>query len=123
MISGELFRLADRHANWLNLRQQTVAENIAHANTPEYISKSVSGFDAAVSGRPAALDRTSAFHIQPRSNTQTAGGTHQILDDPNGSPVRIENEMMTALDVRKGFELNISIVKAFNRMILNAAKG
>jgi flagellar basal-body rod protein FlgB len=123
MLSGELFRLADRHASWLNVRQRTIAENVAHANTPEYISKSVSGFDAKVDGRPVSLNLTSEFHIRPNINADTAVASYKISEDSSGNPVQLENEMMTALDVRRSYELNTSIVKAFNRMILMAAKG
>ena len=123
MLTGELFKLADRHAHWLNVRQRTVAENVAHANTPNYVSKTVSAFDLASNGFQVSLSRTNKQHISPRTETAGGIGNIKISEDPGGQAVQLENEMMTALEVRRGYELNTSIVKAFNRMILSAAKG
>lgn len=122
MLTGELFRLADRQAQWLDVRQRVIAENIAHSNTPNHIAKSVSEFSEKSSGFRISLSQTNGLHLLPKSNSGN-GGNFKISEDPSGKPVQIENEMFSAIDVRRSYELNTSIVKAFNRMILSAAKG
>lgn len=123
MLTGELFRLADRHAHWLNVRQRTIAENVAHSNTPNHVSKTVSDFDAKVDGFRISLSQTNSSHVSPKGSAAAGDRSFKVSDDPDGNPVQLENEMMSALDVRRSYELNTSIVKAFNRMILSAAKG
>jgi flagellar basal-body rod protein FlgB len=123
MLSGDLFRLADRHAYWLNVRQRTIAENVAHSSTPDYVSKLVSAFDAGSESLQVAFARTNASHIRPNNRADAGGMAYKVTDDPGGGSVQLENEMINALDVRRSYELNTSIVKAFNRMILTAAKG
>lgn len=123
MLTGELFRSADRHAHWLNVRQRTIAENVAHSNTPAYASKTVSSFNAVSDRFQVSVARTDVQHIMPRNSVSGSEGSYKISENQSGNPVRLEDEMMAALDVRRSFELNASIVKAFNRMILSAAKG
>ena len=42
---------------------------------------------------------------------------------PSDNNVVLENELMDAGEVRRAFELNTGIVKAFNRMTLLVSKG
>lgn len=123
MLTGELFRLADKQAHWLNVRQRTIAENIAHANTPGFVTKVVSGLDTGGRDIPVRFALTHANHINPRGAGDANEAAYKVSDSPDGSAVRLENEMMSAMEVRRAHELNTSIVKAFNRMILSAAKG
>ena len=44
----QLFDLASRQAEWLTIRQQVVAGNIANANTPKFRAKDVTPFDAVL---------------------------------------------------------------------------
>lgn len=123
MLTGELFKLADRQAHWLNVRQRTIAENIAHANTPGFVTKTVSGFEAGLRETPVPFAVTHSNHINPRGAGDANEVAYKVADAPDGSPVRLENEMMSSMEVRRAHELNTSIVKAFNRMILATAKG
>jgi flagellar basal-body rod protein FlgB len=123
MLTGALFGLADRHAQWLNVRQRTIAENVAHSNTPAYVSKTVSDFAALSDRFQVSLAQTDNQHIAPRNSVSGNDVSIKISEEPGGNPVRLEDEMIAALDVRRSYELNTSIVKAFNRMILSAVKG
>ncbi|TGT72794.1 flagellar basal body protein, partial [Mesorhizobium sp. M8A.F.Ca.ET.161.01.1.1] len=44
----QLFELASRQAEWLSVRQEVVATNIANANTPKFPAKDVSPFEAVM---------------------------------------------------------------------------
>ncbi|MGB8818276.1 MAG: flagellar basal body rod protein FlgB [Rhizobiaceae bacterium] len=118
-----LFGLADRHGHWLTVRQQTVAENIAHINTPGYVAKQVGDFRSAMAMSAMTLAKTNARHIGPGSAGSTSDIVIQKKNNPDNAPVSLENELIQSLEVRRDFEINTSIVKAFNRMILSAAKG
>ncbi|RYF10860.1 MAG: hypothetical protein EOO77_20625, partial [Oxalobacteraceae bacterium] len=39
-----LFRLAEKRLNWVEQRQQVLAQNIANANTPNFKARDVSPF-------------------------------------------------------------------------------
>lgn len=122
MLTGALFGFADRHAHWLNVRQRTIAENVTHSNTPAYVSKTVSDFGLGSNRFQVSPTQSDNNHIMPRNNATARDPFIRILEDPSGNPVRLEDEMIAALDVRRSYELNTSIIKAFNRMILSAAK-
>lgn len=44
----QLFELASRQAEWLSVRQQVVATNIANANTPKFVAKDITPFSAVL---------------------------------------------------------------------------
>ncbi len=44
----QLFALASRQAEWLQVRQQVVTGNIANANTPKFHAKDVTPFQAVL---------------------------------------------------------------------------
>ena len=123
MQTGGLFGLADRHGHWLTVRQQTVAENIANINTPGYVAKMVGDFKSAMETGATTLVKTNDRHIGLGSTSSTSNMVVQKKNNPNNAPVSLEDELMQSLEVRRDFEINTSIVKAFNRMILSAAKG
>jgi flagellar basal-body rod protein FlgB len=41
---------------------------------------------------------------------------------PSGNSVQLEDELMKAADVRRAFELNTAIVKAFHQMMMQTTK-
>jgi flagellar basal-body rod protein FlgB len=41
---------------------------------------------------------------------------------PSGNDVTLEGELMKAGEIRRSFELNTAIVKAFHRMIMLSSK-
>ena len=44
----QLFALASRQAEWLSVRQEVVAGNIANASTPKYLAKDITPFSAVL---------------------------------------------------------------------------
>ena len=118
-----IFGLASQQANWLSVRQQTIAENISHANIPDYVAKDTEPFKALVAGKQSALARTDPRHMMP---SDTTGGVKRVdlkaPADGRDESVNVETELMKSIEVRNGYEMNTAIVKAFHRMILTAAK-
>ncbi len=55
-----IFSIASKHNRWLAVREQTVAQNIANANTPGYKSVDVEPFEAALE-LYASADGANAF--------------------------------------------------------------
>lgn len=121
-----LFDLAAQQARWLSVRQNAIAGNVANANTPGYRTNDIEPFERVLDRSRVAMSSTQAGHL-------TGGATeagfavraeepkHAVL--PSDNTVAIEDELMKAGEVRRSFELNTAIVKAFHRMIMQSTKG
>jgi len=121
-----LFDLASKQAEWLAVRQTAVAGNIANANTPGYLANDVEPFEKVLDRTAVTLASTQAGHL---GSVDANGGFAVKPIDYDGPPmpskntVVLENELMKAGEVRRSFELNTAIVKAFHTMMTMATKG
>lgn len=121
-----LFDLAGQQARWLAVRQTAVAGNIANVNTPGYHAVDTEPFSAVLDKTNVAMKATQPGHFGFSARAETVA---LRSDDqasalvPSNNSVELETEMMKAADVRRGFELNTAIVKAFHRMLIMATKG
>jgi flagellar basal-body rod protein FlgB len=121
-----LFELAAKQAQWLSVRQAAVAGNIANVNTPGYHALEVEPFEKILDGRRVAMHTTQVNHLTGGIGTEAVGVSEreeQAAILPSDNSVVLENELLDAGDVRRAFELNTAIVKAFHRMTLMASKG
>jgi flagellar basal-body rod protein FlgB len=120
-----LFDLATKQSQWLAVRQSAVASNIANANTPGYTANDVEPFEKVLDRAAVSLRATEAGHL---GGVATNAGFRIKPDEPNGvvlpskNTVVVENELMKAGEVRRAFELNTAIVKAFHSMMMMAVK-
>ncbi len=120
-----LFNLATRQSQWLSVRQSSVAGNIANANTPGYTATDVDPFEKVLDRTAVRLTATqtghlggaseAAFSVKPQEPTGPAM--------PSKNTVVMENELMKAGEIRRSFELNTAIVKAFHTMFMTTVKG
>ena len=125
MDAVNLFKLASTQAKWLSLRQTTVANNIANANSQGYRAVNVEPFEAAVSNEAVRLAATDSVHF---GNQQDNGGFRVLDEEPaglttSGKSVSMEDELVKSSEIRHAYEMNTAIVSAFHRMILMTAKG
>ncbi len=116
-----LFDLASQQARWLSVRQTAVAGNIANVNTPGYVAQEVEPFERVLDSTRVAVRTTHPSHISLGA-TKDAFVVRAVDEGkpttPSGNTVGMENELMKAGEVRRSFELNTAIVKAFHRMTL-----
>jgi len=121
-----LFDLASRQAQWLAVRQATVAGNISNANTPGFKALDVEPFTSVLDKTQLAMAATSSGHIATdgshiRSTKVKATDSWDTMH--SGNSVSIEQEMVKAGTINREHELNTSIVRVFHRMVLASAKG
>ena len=120
-----LFELASSQARWLELRQSTIAANVANANTPGYKARDVEPFNKVLDATPVRLATTSPAHLQ-LSATETDTRTNAKKDSwdvvHSGNSVSLEQEMIKGGDVNRDYSLNTAIVRSFHRMLLAGAK-
>ena len=120
-----LFELASSQARWLELRQSTIASNVANANTPGYKARDVEPFNKVLDAMPVRLAVTSPSHIQ-LSPSETDTRTNAKKDSwevvHSGNSVSVEQEMIKGGDVNREYSMNTAIVHSFHRMLLSSAK-
>ncbi|RVN11092.1 flagellar basal body rod protein FlgB [Sinorhizobium meliloti] len=117
----QLFELASRQAQWLTVRQNVVAGNIANANTPHYRAKDVQPFESVLQNTGIQMAATHRAHF-----TESPEAAHvtevSALDDvalqQSGNTVALEEELMKTGAIKRDYELNAGLVKSFHRMIL-----
>ena len=120
MSTLPVFALASQQAKWLSVRQAAIANNIANISTPGYRATDVKPFDQVLEATIPGLQVTDARHFSSESQDLLTASNEMTT---SGSTVNIETEVMKASEVRRDFELNTAIVKAFHRMIMATTKG
>jgi len=120
-----LFELASSQARWLELRQSTIATNVANANTPGFKARDVEPFNKVLDAMPVRLATTSPTHMQ-LSATETDTRATAKKDSwevvHSGNSVSLEQEMLKAGDINRDYSLNTAIVKSFHRMFMTSMK-
>ena len=121
-----LFQLAAKQAEWLSVRQSAIAGNIANANTPGYHAREVEPFSKVLDARRVSMQATQVSHMSGGFGAE-AIAVHERDEGPQVLPsdnsVVLEDELMSAGEVHRAFELNTAIVKAFNHMMGLVTKG
>lgn len=121
-----LFEVANRQAEWLSVRQSTIAGNIANVNTPGYRARDVEAFNQVLEQTRLSMAATNPGHLEINASGIAATVTHDDeATDKNhsGNTVNLEAEMVKSGEINREFSLNTSIVKAFHRMLLTSVKG
>lgn len=125
-MANDIFGLAARQASWLLARQQVIAQNVANANTPGYKAADLKPFDASLETASLQLAVTSPAHL----GSGDAPELSQASSSPDnaevyysGNDISQEQEMGKAGAIARTYALNTALVKAFNGMVLQAARG
>jgi flagellar basal-body rod protein FlgB len=121
-----LFDLASRQSQWLAVRQSAIAGNVANANTPGYTANDVEPFEKVLERTSVSLRATQEGHLGFGATNAGFTAKPQEFDGvvlPSKNTVVMESELMKAGEVRRSFELNTAIVKAFHSMLMTVSKG
>jgi flagellar basal-body rod protein FlgB len=120
-----LFDLAFQRAEWLSVRQATVAENVVNANTPNFRARDVEPFEMTLDKTALSMAATKPGHISLASAPvrADAGGQRSFDITSHGNDVSLEKELIKAGEVSRDYALNVSIVKSFHRMWMASVKG
>ena len=108
-----ILNLASALSAHASARQEVIAENVAHADTPGYRARDVADFASLLDSGPAFSARmTRPGHIpfgadphgfEPREDAAFGAET------PNGNSVSLEDQMMRAAEVRQEHELALGV--------------
>lgn len=117
----QFFELASRQAQWLTARQGVIAGNVANANTPDFRAKDVTPFQAVLENANLSMARTHPGHMIDNRVDELG---IRVETDPDaqvlvsGNSVELADQLMKEGEIKRDYELNTGLVKAFNRMIL-----
>ena len=121
-----IFSVASDHNRWLGVRQSTVAQNIANANTPGYKAVDVEPFESTLASTRLEMTRTRTEHMTPASAAPGETGTREAASWQivhSGNSVSLEQQLMKSSEISGAYSLNTSAVKAFHRMLIAASRG
>ncbi|HUN50350.1 MAG TPA: flagellar basal body rod protein FlgB [Candidatus Sulfotelmatobacter sp.] len=126
-----IFAALKRQMDWLNQRQQVIAQNIANADTPGYVPhdlqrpsfKDLMGAqDGAGAGGTLQPTMTSPLHLSLKQNaafTESAEAK-PAEEAPSGNAVKIEDELVKLADAQIEFSTATSLYKKHVSLILTA---
>lgn len=118
--------LAAGQASWLLARESLVAQNVANANTPGYRAADLKPFEASLQEASLQLAKTSPGHISIADGAPAPAPGDASLEKSetylSGNDVSLEREMIKGGEISRAYSLNAAVTKAFNGMILQAAK-
>ncbi|MBV2185463.1 MAG: flagellar basal body rod protein FlgB [Rhizobium sp.] len=125
----QLFELAARQADWLSVRQEVVASNIANANTPKYLAKDITPFSAVLDTTTTVqMARTNPNHmaLSDLSDDNIEVKESELNDEigmqESGNSVSIAEELTKTGEIKRQHELNTNLVASFHRMMLMTVK-
>lgn len=123
----QLFALASRQAEWLSIRQEVVASNIANANTPEFRAKEVTPFSAVLDETVPRMARTHPAHLSASAygddvEVREADLNEEIGVLESGNSVALADELSKAGEIGRQHQLNTALVTSFHRMMLMTVK-
>ena len=107
----DILSLASALAAHANVRQEVIAENVAHADTPGYRARDIADFGSVLENGPAFVPRmTRPGHMDFGANPlgfEPRDVAALGAETPNGNSVSLEDQMMRAAEVRQEHDLAI----------------
>ncbi|WP_424933865.1 FlgB family protein [Amaricoccus macauensis] len=109
-----VLRLASGLATHSAARQQVIAENIAHADTPGYRARDIASFEETLNNSVPHFEAktTRPGHIAfgaDNPNYRPFELTAFGAESPNGNTVSLEDQMMRSTDVREHHKLALGV--------------
>jgi flagellar basal-body rod protein FlgB len=119
-VASDIFALAERRLEWIDQRQQVLAQNIANADTPDYQARDLSPFEKMLSGTAVAPSLTNPRHM--RGLVQTASLTRAVPEEraPDGNAVSVETQLTKVADDETNAALVGNLWKSYMGLYLNA---
>lgn len=116
----QIFKLASQQAEWLTVRHTVVAGNIANVNTHGYAAKDVEPFKAVMESTGTKMAATNPGHFSDSKlrDSIRSNEINGIAVHPSGNTVNLANEVSKGSGIKREYEINTSIVKTMNRMMM-----
>ncbi|WP_323763753.1 FlgB family protein [Marinovum sp.] len=112
----EVLQLSQAMARHAGARQAVAARNLAHADTPGYKARDLTGFPEL------ALRETAHFGLRATRDSHLSGARSSAMpepvedagavSDPNGNSISLETEMLRAVDIRRQHDKALAVYRA-----------
>ncbi len=115
-----LFRLAERRLEWLDRRQQVLAQNVANADTPGYSAHDITPFARLLArSAPTGLLRTNPLHQTARPVSTMIARPERLAAErtPVANAVQVERELMKVAETETHQALSIGLFRGFAGMV------
>ena len=113
----ELTRMAQALASYSGTRVETVARNIANADTPGYRAMDMPAFGSIVEDSAFALRATRANHLTSQSFRMPQAKPSGSDMAPNGHDVSLDAHMRQAMEARQSHEMALAIYRSTSAII------
>jgi flagellar basal-body rod protein FlgB len=107
--------LAERRLAWLEQRQQVLAQNIAHADTPGYRPRDLGAFAQLLDKAAPALARTSDRHLDVRGGS-AARPDRRAETSPDGNGVSLDREALRVAETDQAHGLALGLHRRWAAM-------
>ncbi len=105
--------LASRLAAHAAARQQVIAENVAHADTPGYRARDIADFATTLERAPGFAARTTRPGHIPFGADPHGFVPHEVAsfgaETPNGNTVSLEDQMIRAAEIRQSHDMALGV--------------
>jgi flagellar basal-body rod protein FlgB len=108
--------LAEQRLHWLDRRQQLLARNMAHADTPNFRPSDLVPFDQLLARRGRTeLRQTDARHLPPAGGAGPQARRDRATAEvaPDGNAVSIEEQAVKIADTDSAHALAINLHRRF----------
>ncbi len=121
--SISLFRVVDKQLRYLGQRQETLAKNIANANTPGYQAMDLAAPDfqsAMNSVQPVEMAATAPAHFGVVTGASAPAKEKPIVPweiSPDGNSVVLEQQMMEASSTQANYQMATELYRKYIGMM------
>ena len=114
----KLFQRMSERMGWLGARQEVLAQNIANADTPDFVPhdmKALKFVDHLNQVAPITQARTNAMHMggtgQPDASIDEQKTKKQYETAPVGNAVVLEEQMVKLADAQSSYQLMANLYR------------
>jgi flagellar basal-body rod protein FlgB len=115
----EIFKMAHAMAVHAGQKQAVTAQNVANADTPEYVARDVIPFSKTYQNDTDTIGWMSQRSTRASHLNGTASGSlpdpivdREAVESPNGNTVSLEGEMLKSLDAKRQHDRALAIYKS-----------
>ncbi|GBR06462.1 flagellar basal body rod protein FlgB [Acetobacter oeni] len=113
----DLFDLAQRRMNWLEEREKVLANNVANADTPNYVAQDVTPFSGMLAQFQVGLATTSPRHIPVSGRSRSSSAVTEGEQSPNGNGISLETQMEEVAETSDQQRFATNVYSAYKSML------
>ncbi|UFN48618.1 flagellar biosynthesis protein FlgB [Roseomonas sp. OT10] len=122
--AGDPMALAEQRLRWIDRRQEVLAQNVAHADTPGYRPRDVTPFATLLAqGAGPSLSVTDTRHLLPASGTgaMRARAERRVAEvAPDGNAVALDEQALKIADNETAHQLASGLHRRYVAMFRTA---